>query len=140
MLQALVLIEHDAVVDSDQLAPRPDVLVLRELSEETPTEFAERVVQRLARQPLTGSLHLARYFIGQDHGEERLRARCRTVRAVLEACRVGADLTFVTHQLSGEVQVEMFSLVDALRGELSRGTGVQLRFAQPRETELRASA
>jgi hypothetical protein len=140
MLQALVLIERDAVVDAAQLAPRPDVLVLRELADETPTEFAERVVRRLARQPLTGALHLGRYFVGRFHGDERLRSRCRIMRAVLEACRVGADLTFVTHQLSGEVQVEMFSLVDELRDELSRGAGFQLRFAQPRETELLASA
>lgn len=140
MLQALVLIERDAVVDTSQLAPRPDVLVLHELGDETPSQFAERVVRRLTREPLTGALHLSRYFIGGVHGEERLRSRCRIVRAVLDACRVGADLTFVTHQLSGEVQVEMFSLVDEVRSELSRGTGVQLRFAQPREPELRASA
>lgn len=140
MLQALVLIEKDALIVAEQLAPKPDVLVMRELSDETPPAFAERVVKRLMRESKEGLLDLCHYFVGQVHGRERFASRYRITRKVLESSRPRANLTFLTHG-SSDVQAEMFSLVDALRDALATGSGLQLRFARPPvEPELRARA
>jgi hypothetical protein len=143
MLQALVLIEKDALIVAEQLAPKPDVLVIRELADETPRAFAERVVKRLVRESKEGLLDLCHYFVGNLHGGERFASRYRIMRKVLESSRSDANLTFMTAG-SDEIQVELFSLVDALREALASGYGLKLRFTRPavveREPELRASA
>lgn len=139
MAQAIILVEAAAVPPADWLPPRPDVVVVCESPEETPNEFATRVIRRIGAALSEGEVEESRYYAGPICGAVRFHVRCVIARMLLRAMGTGArsDLTFFAE--SPRRGQSLFALVDTLRSQQGGQFNVRLSFSGESASALPAS-
>lgn len=123
----------------------PNTVVEAQLAEETPEEYATRVLHRIARGDLgTGGLKMGLVATNGDNSGEALIARANIARALCAAMNRdgGGELLLVADgNVEDESRHGLLALAGTLIDELGgRSVNVRVRFREPQSGVMRRVA